>query len=70
MEGLGNMMGGQGMTELAEDGQQRAPLPMSLDDLKEEDDFYGAKAAMTETFPFEEEKLKLEKGEKMSLESA
>jgi FK506-binding protein 4/5 len=70
MEGLGNMMGGQGMPELAEDGSQRAPLPMSLDDLKEEDDFYGAKAAMTETFPFEEEKLKLEKGEKMSLESA
>jgi FK506-binding protein 4/5 len=67
LTGLGEMMksSGGGM-----EGDANEPPPLPLQDLPDDFQDYGAKAAMADTFPFEEEKKKLEEGEEMTLESA
>lgn len=70
LTGLGEMMKGSG--GIGGGGiDANAPPPLPLEDLPDDFQDYGAKEAMaTDTFPFEEEKKKLEEGEQMSLETA
>ncbi|CAL6303747.1 unnamed protein product [Bathycoccus prasinos] len=70
LTGLGEMMKGSG--GVGGGGiDANAPPPLPLEDLPDDFQDYGAKEAMaTDTFPFEEEKKKLEEGEQMSLETA
>ena len=72
LTGLGEMMkgsGGGGGDEEDWDASQKPPMP--LKDLPDDFQDFGAKEAMaTDTFPFEEEKKKLEEGEEMRLETA
>lgn len=70
LTGLGEMVKGSG--GIGGGGiDANAPPPLPLEDLPDDFQDYGAKEAMaTDTFPFEEEKKKLEEGEQMSLETA
>ena len=72
LTGLGEMMKGSGGIGGGGGGiDANAPPPLPLEDLPDDFQDYGAKEAMaTDTFPFEEEKKKLEEGEQMSLETA
>ena len=71
LTGLGEMMKGSGGIEGGGGIDANAPPPLPLEDLPDDFQDYGAKEAMaTDTFPFEEEKKKLEEGEQMSLETA
>ena len=67
LTGLGEMMKGSGG---GMEGDANEPPPLPLQDLPDDFQDYGAKAAMADTFPFEEEKKKLEEGEEMTLETA
>jgi len=71
LTGLGEMMKGSGGIGGGGEIDANAPPPLPLEDLPDDFQDYGAKEAMaTDTFPFEEEKKKLEEGEQMSLETA
>ena len=71
LTGLGEMMKGSGGIGGGGGIDANAPPPLPLEDLPDDFQDYGAKEAMaTDTFPFEEEKKKLEEGEQMSLETA
>ena len=71
LTGLGEMMKGSGGGGDEEDLDASQKPPMPLKDLPDDFQDFGAKEAMaTDTFPFEEEKKKLEEGEDMRLETA
>tara|TARA_B100000519_G_scaffold196897_1_gene203917 strand:+ start:169 stop:1905 length:1737 start_codon:yes stop_codon:yes gene_type:complete len=71
LTGLGEMMKGSGGGGDEEDLDASQKPPMPLKDLPDDFQDFGAKEAMaTDTFPFEEEKKKLEEGEEMRLETA